>query len=196
MIMANRVSGTADLFPHSIIVFLPCFYEFHVGVQHLDLQIKEMKLNQKMGNAMLCVCVGSYTVRMQFLWSHLYSVQIMSSGLLLLLHQNQNRSKAARNQHLETRAETHALELLHHMCRQITGRNQMFSSFGLASFFCLTWNNLSAERKREEGGEFLLSINTERPFSLAAGLMRTDAERQTWQTRADWWLMPTILNQF
>lgn len=40
----------------------------------------------------------------------------------------------------------------------------------------LTWNNLSAERQRAEGGARLLSINTVRPFSLAAGLMRRDGE--------------------
>lgn len=41
---------------------------------------------------------------------------------------------------------------------------------------CLTWNDLSAERQRAEGGARLLSINTVRPFSLAAGLMRRDGE--------------------
>lgn len=42
------------------------------------------------------------------------------------------------------------------------------------SFYSLTWNSLSAERRRGEGGELLLSSNTVRPFSLAAGLERTE----------------------
>lgn len=44
-------------------------------------------------------------------------------------------------------------------------------------FHGLTWNSLSTERKRAEGGELLLSINTVRPFSLAAVLQRTEKER-------------------
>lgn len=38
----------------------------------------------------------------------------------------------------------------------------------------LTWNILRRERQWTEGGARLLSISTVRPFSLAAGLMRTD----------------------
>lgn len=41
-------------------------------------------------------------------------------------------------------------------------------------FYGLTWNNLRAERRRVEGGELLLSINTVRPFTLAAGLWRME----------------------
>lgn len=44
------------------------------------------------------------------------------------------------------------------------------------SFYGLTWNRLSTERRRAEGGELLLSSNTVRPFSLAAGLERTERE--------------------
>lgn len=44
------------------------------------------------------------------------------------------------------------------------------------SFYGLTWNRLSAERRRAEGGELLLSSKTVRPFSLAAGLERTERE--------------------
>lgn len=62
--------------------------------------------------------------------SHL-SFQIMRRGLLLLLlHQNQNRSKTAGNQHLETRTETRVLELLRHMCGQIRACEQSLSAFG------------------------------------------------------------------
>lgn len=78
---------------------------------------------QEVDNTMLCV--------LDLFTSHLYSVQIMRRGLLLLLlHQNQNRSKAARNQHLETRTETRVLELIRHMCRQIRARKQSLSTFG------------------------------------------------------------------
>ena len=45
-------------------------------------------------------------------------------------------------------------------------------------FFSLTWNILSAERQTAEGGERLLSINTVRPFSLTAGLVRMDGRRE------------------
>lgn len=127
-ISANGGSGTADVFPHSITVFLaylellllvPC------GCSTFRLQQKkEIKLNlQDVDNPTLCV--------LDLFTSHLYSFQIMRRGLLLLLlHQNQNRSKTAGNQHLETRAETRVLELLRHMCGQIRACKQSLSAFG------------------------------------------------------------------
>lgn len=57
---------------------------------------------------------------------------------------------------------------------QNTGKHKVF---WLNNIFGRTWNFLSAERKSVEGRKLLLSINTVRPFSLAAGLMRNDWER-------------------
>lgn len=158
----------------SFLLLVPC----GCSIFRLAKKKKELKLNKQE----MCV-LAHMLFPLQFVLSHLYSFQIMRGGLLRLLHQDQNRSKASRNQHLETQEQQHVLLL--HMCRQIRVHKKPLSTFGCVPFFPprLTWNSLSAERKRVEGGELLLSINTVRPFSLAAGLMG-NMERGAWRVKA------------
>lgn len=75
--------------------------------------------------------------------------------------------------HARPHAHTHTHRLLLEQCRQ---SEESRPTAGLLAECCtlclsLTWKVFSAVRRRADGGEFLLSINTVRPFSLDAGLM-------------------------